>query len=342
MRLLLPVPASRTVLSRVALAEDLSSCMAFGSAGVGEKAVYLGTLMMERRRYVAYGDIERIYKRIAMTKGGFTGRGAFASAAYIVVELDDGRSISSFMKREEDVDRLIARVREIAPDLAFMSREAEQRLNERQRERESKRIALGPCAEEAISSLEKQKSFLEEHADICSALSNAARRKRADDLSNPKLRWIATLIVVIGAVCIVWGCCSMAADGLGDGLFLMLFGFAAAFLFSGLSVIPTGRRSTRAIAKDLEHAIADAGDCIAGYPGFVLPAWCCHPAALAMMIRIIEDGRAETAAEAFSLMADDLAALDSTCVVSSDEYVMVMAVKPLFLVHGNSSHMDDD
>ena len=60
------------------------------------------------------------------------------------------------------------------------------------------------------------------------------------------------------------------------------------------------------------------------------------------IMSIIEDGRAETAAEAFSLMADDLAALDSTCVVSSDEYVMVMAVKPLFLVHGNSSHMDDD
>lgn len=42
---------------------------------VGEKALYLNGFLFDRHYYVALGDIRRVFKRVAMSKGGFTGNG---------------------------------------------------------------------------------------------------------------------------------------------------------------------------------------------------------------------------------------------------------------------------
>ena len=72
------------------LKEDRKSCLVFGPCGVGHKALYLNSLFMERRFYIPVSNIQRAYKRVAMSKGGFTGKGIFGSIPYLVVEYDSG------------------------------------------------------------------------------------------------------------------------------------------------------------------------------------------------------------------------------------------------------------
>ena len=59
------------------LTTDKKNCKKIGPCGVGEKAIYLNSFYLDRRYYIPISSIERIFKRIAMSKGGFTGKGAF-------------------------------------------------------------------------------------------------------------------------------------------------------------------------------------------------------------------------------------------------------------------------
>ena len=61
------------------LAQDKKTCRRFGPCGVGRKAIYLNSFYIDRRFYVSMDSVTRIFKRIAMSKGGFTGKGAFGA-----------------------------------------------------------------------------------------------------------------------------------------------------------------------------------------------------------------------------------------------------------------------
>ena len=52
--------------------------------------------------------VRRVFKRVAMSQGGFTGKGAFGTIPYLVVEYDDGQQKQCTFKREEDVDEMLA------------------------------------------------------------------------------------------------------------------------------------------------------------------------------------------------------------------------------------------
>ena len=54
----------------------------------GQKSLYLNSFYIDRRYYLPYTSITRVFKRVAMSAGGFTGKGMFASMAYLVVEYD--------------------------------------------------------------------------------------------------------------------------------------------------------------------------------------------------------------------------------------------------------------
>ena len=50
------------------------------------------------------------------------------------------------------------------------------------------------------------------------------------------------------------------------------------------------------------------------------------------MIRILREGRAQTAKEALEVLKSDLRALNSSVQVTQEEYDEVVVIKPLFLV----------
>ena len=80
-----PAQLGMAKLDRLELEADKKACRKIGPCGVGKKALYLNSFYIDRRYYLPYGSISRVFKRVAMSSGGFTGKGMFASMAYLVV-----------------------------------------------------------------------------------------------------------------------------------------------------------------------------------------------------------------------------------------------------------------
>ena len=115
------------------LVKDKKECKKIGPCGIGKKAVYLSSFYIDRRYYIPISSVKRIFKRIAMSKGGFTGKGVFGTLSYLVVVYEDGKEKQCNFKHEEDVDRFLAHIEEEYPDIPVHSLEAERKLAEKER-----------------------------------------------------------------------------------------------------------------------------------------------------------------------------------------------------------------
>ena len=328
--LMTPTALSASQLPREILQADGKACRRFGPCGVGQEALYLNSFWVERSCYVPFGAVRRVFKRIAMSRGGFTGKGAFGTIPYLVVEYDDGKQKQCAFKREEDVDLLLGHLAAVHPEIPRLSRDGERRLAEKA-EREAKRYRkeLTPQAEKARQELEEAKAVLEKKPELTARLSAAARAKRIDDRSNHAYRWVALVIMLAGAVALVYGILSMVRRD-SSGLYFLLLGLAAIFLFSGLHVFPTAKNNHRAITKEWEDSIAAMDKALP--IGFPVPARYAHPIVLERMIRILREGRAQTVPEALAQLKTDLKALNADVQVEQEEHDEVVAIKPMFLL----------
>ena len=102
-----PYPLSAGRIDDAALAEDRKTCRKIGPCGIGGHALYLNSFFVDRRYYVPLSMVTRVYKRVAMSKGGFSGKGIFATLSYLVVEFDGGQKVCNF-KYEQQVDDFLA------------------------------------------------------------------------------------------------------------------------------------------------------------------------------------------------------------------------------------------
>ena len=75
--------------------------------------------------------------------------------------------------------------------------------------------------------------------------------------------------------------------------------------------------------ENLAHVLPD---------DFPLPARYAHPVVLTRMIRILREGRAQSADEALEVLKSDLKALNADVQVSQEEYDEVVAIKSMFLL----------
>ena len=333
MMLFNPAQLGREGLDRETLAADKKACRRFGPCGVGEKALYLNSFYIDRRYYVPFASVQRVFKRVAMSKGGFSGKGMFASMAYLVVEYDDGSEKQCNFKYEEQVDQMLAYIGQKHPGLPLMSREAAERVAARERERAMRpRPQLTDTAQSARRKLEDGLEYLQRAPQKTLELSQANQRKRAFLQSNPAYRWIAMVITLMGIIALVFGIGSIARYGMDSfAPYVALFGFAAIFMFSGLSVLPTARNNKKAILSRADRALADMENYLKDYPNFPTPARYAHPIVLQRMLRVVEEGRAQTCAQALDAVKEELKTLNRDVQVEQDEYDEVVAVKPLFL-----------
>ena len=171
-----PKQLSREGLEPGALAEDKRKCRRFGPCGVGERALYLNSFYIDRCFYVTLSSVRRVFKRVAMSRGGFTGRGVFASIPYLVVEYDGGRRKQCNFKREEDVDRLLEYFARVRPDIPRLSEEGERRMAEKARREAARYLKeLSPQAQRAREELEKARARLEENPGPSSRLGRPSQ-----------------------------------------------------------------------------------------------------------------------------------------------------------------------
>ena len=319
------------VLPVVELETDKTHCEKFGPCGVGKKAIYLNSFFLDRRYYIPLSSVQRVYKRLAMSKGGFTGKGLFATIPYLVVEYDNGKEKQCNFKYEEQVDELLACLERDHPNIKLVSAAGEQRLAERERERAArKKPERAPQAQKSLQSLREATDYLEKRPELSLELSQSAKRKRAYLRSNPSYRWVALAITLLGLAALVYGIYLFTQRG-GFAIYFTLFGLAAIFLFSGASVLPTARNNTTAIMQRAEQAQKAMEGYLSFYHDFPVPARYAHPIVLKRMQRVIEEGRAIRPAEALEAVKSDLKTLNSSVEVDQEEYDEVVAVKPMFL-----------
>ena len=325
-------PLSRQTLDPAVLKEDKAGCRRFGPCGAGEKALYLNSFYMDRIYYVPFTAIRRVFKRVAMSKGGFTGKGIFAATPYLVVVYDDGQEKQCLFKREEQVDDMVAYIREHHPKMKVQSEAVERKMAKRAAEEAAKvRPVISQEAERVICELEEAKGYLEKRPALTTALTRSAKAKRVNERSNPAYRWVALAIVLMGAAAFAYGVYALMNHA-DFGMYFTLFGLAAVFLFAGANVLPTGKNNRKYIQKQWEDSCRAVEQYIRSYPKFPLPARYAHPVTLTRMIRVIRDARAENAAQALEVVKKDLKALNSSVQVEQEEYDEIIAIKPMFLV----------
>lgn len=324
-----PTQLGSITLDKPTLSVDKKFCKHYGPCGVGDEALYLNSFYFDRRYYVALKSVRRVFKRVAMSKGGFSGKGVFGSIPYLVVELDDGTVKQCNFKWEQDVDMMIAHISRLLPDIPTRSVEAERRLEEKRKKEEARYLKeLSPKAQASKETLEEARRYLESFPEETTRLAAAAKAKRVNERTNPAYRWVALAIILAGIIAPVYGIKELVT-GDSTGLYFLLLGFAAAFLFSGTQVLPTARTNKKAVSAEWEASIAKMEEIVP--EDFPVPGRYAHPIVLDRMIRVLREGRAQSVKESLAVMKEDLKKLDSTVQVEQEEYDEVVTVKPMFL-----------
>ncbi len=331
-----PAQLGMAKLDRLELEQDKKACHKIGPCGVGKKALYLNSFYIDRRYYLPYGSISRVFKRVAMSSGGFTGKGMFASMAYLVVEYDGGKQKQCNFKDERDVDKLLEVLAKEQPQIPLLSEAGEQALQKKEAEKAARKLPeLTDEAKHSISMLKKAKEYLEEKPELAEELSAAERRKRAQLQSKPVYRYVALAIFVFGIVSAAYGLYAVTNHVGNYGIYFALFGFAAIFLFSSYNMLPTARNNNNAIMKRADKAEAAMAEYVKHYPNgaFPVPSCYAHPIVLKQMTDAIEEGRAVTVPEALDAVEKRLQALNADVQVEQEEYDEVVVIKAMFLNH---------
>ncbi len=326
-----PKALTETKFEKDELAEDKDRCLRVGPCGIGKKALYLNSFYIDRMYYVPYQDIARVFKRVAMSKGGFTGKGIFGSIPYLVVQFKDGREKQCNFKIESDVDALLHRMEIDHPEIPTHSVEAEERLRKAEEEERKKYLKeLSPEAEKSVNRLERAKDFLKQQPEKADRLAFCAKQKRTLDAINPTYRLIAILILVAGILSALFGIAAVLTHSMNGSVYFVLFGFAAILFATASHVLPSGRNNKKYGEEEWERALEIQSAHIKGADNFPLPAYYAHPIVLDRMIRAIKMGRAVSVEDSLQVVKDDLKALGPQDRVTQKEYDEVVVVKPLF------------
>ena len=331
-----PAQLGLAKLGAAELEADKKACKKIGPCGVGKKALYLNSFYIDRRYYLPYGSISRVFKRVAMSQGGFTGKGMFASMAYLVVEYDGGKQKQCNFKDERDVDALLDVLAKEQPQIKRLSAAGEQTVQKKEAEKAARKLPeLTKDAEHSLTVLRRAKEYLEAKPEISDELSAAERRKRAQLQSKPVYRYVALVIFLFGLVAAAYGLYAITNHVGNYGIYFALFGFAAIFLFSSYNMLPTARNNHSAIMKRADRAEQAAADYVKRYPNgaFPVPSYYAHPTVLKQMMDAIEEGRAVTVPEALEAVKARLKALNADVQVEQEEYDEVVLIKAMFLNH---------
>jgi hypothetical protein len=330
--LIKPRQLGRHSLEDEELHTDKRKCRKIGGCGIGEKALYLNRYMLDRACYILFADVDRVYKRIAMSKGGFSGKGMFASLAYLVVEYDQGKVLQCNFKSEQLVDEFLACIKKEHPGIPIYSKKGEQILREKemQRRKKQERHITSDIAPQ-VELLETAIQFLEKKPELYEELGLSARNKRINECTNPVYRWSALFIMAMAFAAFIFGIYAVFAH-VGSAVYFLLFGLAGIFLFSGANVLPTKQNNKRYIEQRFQTAVQEMEAYVASDALFPVPSCYAHPVILKRMIDILVDHRAKDCAEALEVLKQDMKKLNSDVTVEQEEYEEIVVIKPMFLV----------
>ena len=97
-------------LSPEDLKTDRKNCIHYEETGLGKKALFLSFMGIGRMAYIPLSFIDRVYKRLYVSKGFFKEGKIYGSLSYLVIDFD-GREKAYRLLREENLDALLDALR---------------------------------------------------------------------------------------------------------------------------------------------------------------------------------------------------------------------------------------
>ena len=94
-----PKALAEDTIAKETLREDKTNCLHYEDFGLGKKALYVGMFGISRVGYIPLSSIERVYKRLGVTKGFFEEGKIYGTLSYRFTH-------------EENLDRLLDAFRE--------------------------------------------------------------------------------------------------------------------------------------------------------------------------------------------------------------------------------------
>ena len=93
-------------LSPEDLESDRKNCIHYEETGLGKKALFLPFMGIGRMAYIPLSSLERVYKRLCVSKGFFEEGKIYGSLSYLVIDFN-GREKAYRFLREENLDALL-------------------------------------------------------------------------------------------------------------------------------------------------------------------------------------------------------------------------------------------
>lgn len=106
-----PKSLTSRALSKTELEADRETVNKYEDCGLGRKALYVGKFGLNRRRYIPIGQVKRVYKRLAVSKGFYEEGKMYGTIAYMVVIFDGNREKVVRFTREENLDAMLDDIR---------------------------------------------------------------------------------------------------------------------------------------------------------------------------------------------------------------------------------------
>ena len=100
-----PKCLSETKLPPEKLRVDRTTCTEYADFGLGDEALYVEYFSCNRMGYIPLSAIERVYKRLAVSKGYFEGK-VYGTLCYLVVRFD-GKEKAFRFTHEENLDAIL-------------------------------------------------------------------------------------------------------------------------------------------------------------------------------------------------------------------------------------------
>jgi hypothetical protein len=311
---------------------DRKKCRKYDQCGLGDKYIYIGSTFHPRQYYIPYGEVKRVYKRVAASN--LAGKGFLAPILYLVFEYGDGQEKVCSFRYLQDCDKMQNELEKMHPEISQMSPKGEERAKER--EEISRKMAeneLSDTARESQKKLEEARWQVHKRPGLYENLAAMAKLKRHADLARPWVRNTALAVLIAGALVMAAGFYLMLEAGRTvQGIVVALVGIMLMFVMVNSRALPSKINNRKKRNREYEAAVADMERSLRAYPDFPLPPCYAHPVVCDRCIRIIQEMRAETVDEALSDLKDDLKKMDNTVVLSKDDYEEVVAIKPLFTV----------
>lgn len=99
---------SRATVSADALKKDKTNVNRYENCALGKSILYIGGHFLNNLYYIPVNSVERVYKRLAVSKGFFEPGKVFITIPYLVVQYDKGKTKTCRFTREENLDALLA------------------------------------------------------------------------------------------------------------------------------------------------------------------------------------------------------------------------------------------